>query len=244
MSHEDNSRFLIIGTGRSGSSLLSAILADSGANFNMPVVATWETRGGAYEHPRLLAAYRWHSRARKIAESIWPDRLGRKFCENRCKHELGRLLAKAKFAKYGKAMWLVPIIVKLGYRPMLFVSYRSFDNYAASHHIRSGLSLSSMIASYVDVYSTTLLQLGIFGGCAIGYEELVNIEETQWADAVEKLTGLSAARLLEARQKRIKPDGERAWLKFHSSMVDPAITEVHAALCALKGIAIRSEYTD
>ena len=44
-------RFLIVGTGRCGSSLLSAILARAGANFDMPLRAEWDRRSGEYEHP-------------------------------------------------------------------------------------------------------------------------------------------------------------------------------------------------
>jgi len=244
MNQQDKSRFLIIGTGRSGSSILSAILADAGANFDMPPLGGWDTRGGAYEHPRLLAAYRWHSRANKIAESLWPDMLGRKFCENRSKQELTKLFVKARFAKYGQAIWLLPAIVKLGYRPYLIVSYRSFDDYAASYHVRSGFSLLSMVSSYVDIYSTALLQLSIFGGCAIGYEELVNLDEIGWADAIGSLAGLSTPGILEARQQRIKPQVGNFWPKLYAGLVDTSVANVYSALCALKGKMIRSEYID
>jgi LPS sulfotransferase NodH len=37
----DKYRYMLVGTGRSGSSLLSAILADAGANFDMPNVSAW-----------------------------------------------------------------------------------------------------------------------------------------------------------------------------------------------------------
>ena len=48
MSRETHWRYLLVGAGRSGSSLLAAILVDSGANFNMLPVQDWNAGGGAY----------------------------------------------------------------------------------------------------------------------------------------------------------------------------------------------------
>ena len=62
MSH-DKRRFIIVGTGRSGSSLLAAILAGAGADFAMPSKQQWGRDGGGFEHPDFVRAYNWYERA-------------------------------------------------------------------------------------------------------------------------------------------------------------------------------------
>ena len=52
-------KFLIVGTGRCGSTLLSAIIAKSGGSFGLPALEDWDRRGGALEHPCILSAYKW-----------------------------------------------------------------------------------------------------------------------------------------------------------------------------------------
>src|SRR5258705_8868886 len=171
----DNQRYLIIGSGRSGSSLLSAILADAGADFGMAGVASWDSsKGGAYEHPKLHAAYRWYSRANKIAKSMWPDWLGRRFCQRQTERNLHDALRSVTFAKCPSTTWLMHIIKQIGYKPVLIVSYRSFSEYAASIYLKNGRSMKAIKGAYIDVHETMLLQLSIFGGFAIEYAELPN----------------------------------------------------------------------
>ena len=55
----DKPKFLIVGIGRSGSSLLAAILAKSGGNFGLPSLDDWDRRDGVLEHPYVLNAYKW-----------------------------------------------------------------------------------------------------------------------------------------------------------------------------------------
>jgi hypothetical protein len=235
----DKDRYLITGTGRSGSSLLAAILADAGANFGIPAQTSWDRRGGAYEHKKLHLAYNWYSRAQKISRSLWPGRMGRKYCERQMREELRSLLTDVPYAKSQTLVWLVHEIRALGFRPRIIVSYREFNGYAASFHIRLGMRMSELAETYVDTYATTALQLQLFGGCAVSYEELMDEREEAWATAVSQLTGLPAEKLLEARQKR----AERGQPPKASPILDPGVVDsripaMYQAFAALKGKVI------
>ena len=60
-----NKRFVIVTPGRTGSSLLAAILSDSGAEFGIGA-DDWDPSVGAFEHPDLIAAADSFSKARQI----------------------------------------------------------------------------------------------------------------------------------------------------------------------------------
>ena len=56
-------RFIMVTTGRSGSSLLAAIIADAGGNFGFPSEDEWDPAAGAMEHPVAQEASRLFRRA-------------------------------------------------------------------------------------------------------------------------------------------------------------------------------------
>ncbi len=238
---ETQTRFLIVGSGRSGSSLISAILHDAGAGFYLPGVADWDPVKGAYEHPALHRAYHWQSRAEKIAQSMWPDRLGRRACERRADGHLASLLPHATYLKSTTLVWLVQRIYRLGYRPAIIVSFRTFAEYCSSRFLKFGWSMPRLTSTYVDTYATALLQLGIFGGCALDHRDVVSPEETSWAEALAELTGLEAGALLKKRGERVKAI-EREWPQELVPAIDPAVNEIDERLRALRSRVIRSAY--
>jgi len=140
----DKTRYLIVGTGRSGSSLLSAILADAGANFNMPKMSSWDRKTGAYEHPKLHSAYKWYSRSQKITKSVLPSQPLRRFFEIRMRRDLSKLLCNTIFLKSTGLIWLVQPIYKLVYQPKIIVSYRKFEGYCTSRHLKFGWSVPEL----------------------------------------------------------------------------------------------------
>lgn len=68
-----NTRYLLVGAGRSGSSLLAAIMADNGADFHMPRVDDWNAGSGAYEHAEIATALKWYARIKHIEASLIPN---------------------------------------------------------------------------------------------------------------------------------------------------------------------------
>ncbi len=220
-------RYLIVGTGRSGSSLLCAILANAGANFDMGTRQSWDRKSGTYEHPRLHAAFRWLYRPKQLGSK----RITRK--------HLTALLENAEFAKSSNLIWLVQRIHQLEYQPVIIASYRKFEDYCVSRYLRFGWDVSRMVEYYTKIYRTTLLQLAIFGGCAISYEEMIDPAETDWSLALSELTGIDHRQLLESRDKLAKKTPSR--LKIALPVWDERAEAIYDELYRYKGQVIGSK---
>ncbi len=237
-------RYLVIGTGRSGSTLLSSILADAGANFALGDVASWDPRWGAYEHPLLHVAEAWRSRIQKIRHSVLPDRL-EALCAPRMRRALSSLFEQAEFAKSIPLVGMVDAVHRLGFAPVLIVNYRAFQDYARSIHLsRPFWDVPKLVDRYVSTYSTAILQLEIFGGCTVEYDELVDAEETAWARALAEVTRLPEERLLEHRSERVRkqrPAGKKPEPILDKASLDPRIGLLYDALRSLKGRALPPE---
>jgi hypothetical protein len=237
----EKGRVFIVGTGRSGSSLLSAILADAGVDFGVPNVSGWDRSSGAFEHPLLISACKWFLRARKV--SLISDR-AKRFCESKMEQELVRLLQKVEFSKYPAAIDLIHVIPKLGYVPKVIVSYRNFDSYSMSAYLKNGGNITRLAYDYVETNNTALLQLNVFGGCSVSYEEVIDLEETDWAQSIADLTGLDFERILKSREKRaLKPSCKR------EQMISPivhreAIEMTYSRLNQTKGKILESKHLD
>lgn len=202
MSNTDNNeRFVILGSGRCGSSLLAAICAEAGAEFGMDVVRSWDRGAGANEHPLYVRATIDWERSRKIRDSVLPDSVGRRFFARRAKKHLARCMRKARFVKYPRSFAMVPRIRDLGYTPRVIIAYRPFWGYAKSRHERQGYLWDRLHHWYVTSYNTALLQLSMYGGCAVSLAELTDPNETEWAGALATVTGLEVDALLSARER-------------------------------------------
>lgn len=239
----DNRRYIIVSTGRTGSSLLASILADAGANFGMPSRESWNPESGAYEHPLFWSAYKWYSRAKKIDASIIPNAFGWQYSQRKMQGELDQLMKQADFAKYPTgAIWLVHAIQKLGYDVRVIVNYRAFDEYARSRYLRFGWGINRITETYLDVYGTALMQLEYFGGCTVDFAEIVDRKETAWLDAIANLTGLPQEYLLHARDSRVneKPRHSKSTHLANPLLHDPRPQEIYDALHALKGQVMKS----
>ena len=235
MSDVPRDRYLIIGAGRSGSSLLASILAGAGAEFDLQDGRSWDRRSGAWEHPGLHLAQRWRSRAAKLEASMVPDSLGRDFCKRRMTRALNQVMTRARFAKSSTLIWLVQPTHKLGFQPSIIISYRRFPDYARSRYLKFGWSMRRIEQTYLEVYSTALLQLHLFGGCAVSYEEIVDPAETAWAEAVARVTGLPSGRLLGERGQMVSSVTSERTFEAGSAMVD----ELYSSLTELRGRAVK-----
>lgn len=233
----DTQHYLIIGAGRSGSSLLAAILADAGAAFGMAHRETWDRGAGAYEHPLVHQARRWHSRAAKIDASLIPNALGHGFCVRRMNRALDELLRQVQFVKATDLVHLVPMIARLGYAPAVIVSYRPFAAYARSRHRKNGMDVAHLLDDYINIYRTAALQLQVYGGGVVSYSELVDPAQTAWAEMLAALTGLPAESILAARTARIQPT-PRSDPPFALPVDRAALDQLHATFTGLLGRVI------
>lgn len=223
----DGDRFLIVGTGRTGSSLLAAILHDAGANFGIGGREEWDRDSGAFEHPRLKDAYHWHAVYKNFTHlGLGPLKWVQRRLRSRVDQGIEDTFQEARFGKTTQLVQLVPHIHRLGYRPRIVVSYRRFAGYASSRHLRSGFDFEQLVDLYVRINGTAMLQLETFGGCAISYGEIQDPDEEGWAKALAGISRLDAADLLRARDERVEERRRR----IPDLGVAPTVSDVFDAL--------------
>ncbi len=197
------SKFLIVGTGRCGSTLLSAIIAKSGGSFGLPAVEDWDRSGGALEHPYIHSAYKWYSRATRIRDSLIPDQAAT-VCWSICRSRLKKNLRVANYIKSTQLVWLVDEINRL--EPVGVIGiYRKFSGYLASRYQKGGGDYAQWRGVWMNVNATVLLQASIYPSALFSHEELIDPNESDWAAKLHELTGMPAQTILTARKELTKP---------------------------------------
>lgn len=228
-------RFLVINSGRTGSTLLSAVLADAGADFGMPAVQTWSAEDGAFEPSAITRAAAWFAVADQMgpAKPLWPRSWHWTLARHRAKVHLARALNAARFVKGPSLDLAVQPAAKMGYLPRIIVSYRAFPAQAMSLAQRSGWrDVTALEAYYLRTYKNALMWLLVFGGCVVDYDELTDPGETEWASALAALTELPRSAMIAARQVRLGPKRTRqAVLPVLSAECD----RLYAAMRELSG---------
>ena len=200
-------KFLIIGTGRSGTSLMSAILADAGADFAMPNIDDWNPTIGYFEHDdvqRAGKAFEAAEQFKPLLRGSWLARKRRRYYMAIVKSSIKRLLDKADYAKSINLVWLSHTIYLSGFQPKIILIHRRFEDIAISAHLSFGWSYDETKRRFLAIYRTGIVQAKLYGGCVIAYEELIDPTETAWAGALAGATGLDETALLESRLRRVK----------------------------------------
>jgi hypothetical protein len=232
---EHHRRFIIITTGRTGSSLLSAILADAGADFAMDVPKRWDPSEGKMEHPDAIHACRWFRAADKISTVKPHAAIGRyrwTFFNSLGKLWLRSALSKAKFLKAVDGHLLVRAAVKLDFFPSVILSYRRFEECAISSSMMvSNTNLCTLVERYKRVNTNGLLLLNTFGGCAVSYEQLVDLNDRSWIYSLASLTNLPADKLIAARDRRVDKPSDTVV----STVFDGAARLVFETVEAIRG---------
>jgi hypothetical protein len=231
---DDKIRFIVMTSGRTGSSLLAAIMTDAGADFDSPKEATrpWEVD----ETPAIIALDRAANALTHFAASA-PQVFGLKFLwrlqRSMVKRRLARLLCRSKFIRMVDR--LVPLVSKIGFTPRIVCSFRRFNAVAVDKVVQAGVGFPEIADHYKRVYRNCLLYIHAYGGCAISYEELMDDRETAWAAALATVTGLEEARLLRARERQIS---RRQKTSENFPVMDAEADEVYRELRLLKGMAV------
>lgn len=199
-------RVLLVHTGRCGSSLLSVIMADAGADFGMPIPDDWSGATGVMRHPLARDAGLDFLRADQLeaqAPSGFVYRHLARFWRSRGKRRLTNLLGRITYAK-GQDMdlWL-PHVPKLGYRPRIVVPFRAPEPVARSFLFQAKANWTDYAQRYSRINANALLYLHAFGGCAVELEDVRDPNATTWADALAAVSGLDRQRLLDARAARV-----------------------------------------
>lgn len=205
----DSTRFFILTPGRTGSTLLAAILADCGANFGIPVAETWNRESGEFEHRWATKATRYTVAMRRLG--YWvpaaPVRYLYLWYRRAARMSLAKALNQAQFVKVAHGHTLFGPAMQLGYEPKVILSTRSFPDYARStaEKDRGVKFFQDIRDEYIDTLQNGLMSIQLFGGSIVNFDELTNLTETGWAERLSALTGISTQTLLEAREHRVQP---------------------------------------
>lgn len=210
----DRRRFFIINLGRCGSSLLSAVLADSGANFGLPVPQDWDPSAGQMESKAIKLAAHHYRRAYDISEGrkyIISPAIETKYRLSRGRANLGLALHQSVYVKISDLDLVVQASFKLGYEPKIIVNFRQLEPMLPSLLVgRKHIGPDQLARDYVRIYRQGLIQLQVFGGCVVSYNDLQNPKAHDWASALAAVSGLDGGNILAARDTRLKrnEDGE------------------------------------
>lgn len=218
-------RYLIVCTGRDGSTLLAAILSASGANFGMPEKRDWNPRAGAYESWTAAKAYAHYNRFIDLNEAGYLSRwvrLKRRYHRLWAKVLLKYHLSRASFTKIGAAHRFPQLVRLLGYQPVIVLLYRDYKNQFASAFVRKPYSYSELADKYFNTMATGLISLSIYGGCILRYEEIIDPSATDWAARLGQVCDIAPEQLLSARSRLLKDEGKREEANSHI-LADPRL---------------------
>lgn len=227
---------------RCGSSLLAAILADAGADFGLSVPFDWSPDRGALEHPDIDYVSRQFRRASYLLSNKRSSLFVKYLIDIRRslgKRRARRVLREVRYAKSDNLDLWIWHLTKMGYRPRIIVSFRNFAATARSFFVLRGVGLNQFAERYSRIYGNALLMLDVFGGCAVSFEELVDVNETAWAEALAQATSLPSDSLLHYRNERLKQgtgNVSEGSSKVH--VANPQVSFVEERLRQLKGCFI------
>ncbi|MFT4585847.1 MAG: hypothetical protein ACI915_005403 [Gammaproteobacteria bacterium] len=231
-------RYFVLTLGRSGSSLLAATLADAGADFGIQAPGRWDPRTGQMEGRAIKIAAHHYRRAYDISmgrKYMFSPALETKLRVHRARAHLKRALTQGRFSKIGDLDLLVQPSFKLGYRPRVILNYRQLELNLPSLLVgRTNVGPDQLAEEYVRIYRQGLSLLKTFGGCTVAYNELQDVGQSGWAQALASLTHLDQEKLIESRNVRLKgaidPDDVRP--------IYPNAYALYEEMRALQGLAV------
>ncbi|MEW5786237.1 MAG: hypothetical protein AB1899_00145 [Pseudomonadota bacterium] len=203
-------RFLIVCTGRDGSTLLSAILAAAGANFGEPEKQDWDPRAGAYESWTAARASAHYNRFIDLNEDSFLSRwmrLKRRYHRIWAKALAKRYFSRVHFAKIGAAHRFPQLVRLVGFRPVIVLLYRDYHTQFASAFVRKPFSYDELVDKYFSTLATGLISLSLYGGCILRYEEVIDPDARDWANRLGEACRIPPERLLQARAAILKRTG-------------------------------------
>ena len=232
-----STRTFILTSGRSGSSLLGAILADAGADFGLSVPDDWDPRSGQMEGTAIRRAAHHYRRAFDISEGrkyVLSPALETKFRLRRGRRHLKRALEESQFLKIGDLDLVVQPSFKLGYEPRVILSYRQFECNLPSLLVgRTHVGPDELAREYVRIYRQGLSLLRTFGGCVVEYNELQDAQAGGWAEALAAITGLDRSALMDSRQRRLRGPADPL-------IEEPIYGEAYRVYEAMRGLSGRA----
>jgi hypothetical protein len=207
-----NRRYFIVTHGRSGSSFLSAILAECGASFGPSCAADVDTERDHWENPLIERAVRCAHNANQHFSPAMSGlgRVAYKYWRSRAKALLDAGLRDAAWSKNRWNAAILPLAELLGYRPVVIISYRHPAEVALSDMRQLKNMPSAFMSSITQTYVDALYALERYGGVVIDHAELMDAECDAWAIGLEAATGLDARQLTAVRDRKLRRRGEPA----------------------------------
>jgi len=233
---DERGRCFVITFGRSGSSLLCAMLGDAGADFGLPVPDSWDPRHGVMELPAIKQAAHHMRRAFDIdggRRFVLSPQVEAKFRRGRARRYLRQALGAARYVKIGDLDLLVQMGFSLGYSPRVIVNLRRLEDSLSSTLVgRKHLGPDHLAADYARICRQGLALIQTFGGCVVDYEDMLTGAEGVWIDAVAAVTGLEATALRSAARRRVNAPTRPPAIGI--ALYDEC-QALYAALTALRG---------
>jgi hypothetical protein len=232
-----STRYFIVTLGRSGSSLLGAILADAGADFGITAPDEWDPRSGQMEAAAIKQAAHHYRRAYDIGEGrkyVLSPALETKFRLHRGRRYLQRALRHSRYLKIGDLDLVVQPSFKLGYCPRVILNYRQLEANLPSLLVgRTHTGPDQLAQEYVRIYRQGLMLVHTFGGCTVAYNELQDATTTGWADALAMTTSLDKQGLLRSREQRLKGPAD-------PPAIEPLYAEAYTLFEAMRSLSGRT----
>lgn len=226
-------RFFIITPGRSGSSLLAAILEACGAPFGPDCAGDSDTERDHWESRTIDRAIRCAERANDhfAPGMAGPGRVAYRFWRSRAKALLKSGLRNATYSKNRWNTVILPLAELLGYRPAIIVSYRHPAEVAMSDMRKMKNVPSVLLPAISRTYSDATYAIRRYGGVVIDHAELVDPDAVDWAMALQEVTGIPAGMLCSARRKLLKPepptlDNTALWLPSELRAVSQTLSSL------------------
>lgn len=241
--HAPEKRYFILTMGRSGSSLLSRILTDAGADFAGKSAVDWTPLAGAFESNKtdktaflFSQAHHFYNNFRHaLLYKCWHKKIAT-YKRNSARRRLRAQLAQSHFFKQTENLhFAVRPAADLGYWPTIILNYRDFRGWLGSLYPGSKYdTIESLTTRYCSILRNSLALLDLFGGCVVSYDELMDPNETRWAEALGAVTQISPDALLESRKERHKSSGTKTSL----TAVSNEAQALEAMAQARQGVAI------
>lgn len=124
---------------------------------------------------------------------------------------------------------------KVKYDPRVIASFRRFDETAISKMVLQQKGYPDVATRMEHTYRNAIIGMHTFGGCAIDYDDLMDLEATNWAENLSVVTGLKYSDLMAARAEITKP---RAPFSNPTFCLDPKLDSLYEELCHIKKAAV------
>lgn len=219
--------------GRSGSSFQCYLIHFCGGNLGLPVPHKVDSKTFHFEHTDIARAVQFAEQANRIGKSEASFINSRRFKIYRslARRKIRNTVVPGQFVKTRRNAVLVPIAAGIGFQPKIIVSYRDFRQILLSDIRKQKNVPSHFMPDLLKEYTDSLYLMHSFGGVALDFAEVLDSDQTAWASALEELTGLDAAKLIEARAEIL---GSNRVVKSYGLPLPTAASDIEAYIQGIK----------